>query len=54
MTWIDLAAPLVLFAMMGVVGLELTLEDFRRGARYPDSAENVVGLRVVRTVFSNP
>jgi BASS family bile acid:Na+ symporter len=33
--WVDLAAPLVLFAMMGVVGLELTVEDFRRVARYP-------------------
>lgn len=34
-SWVDLAAPLVLFAMMGVVGLELTVEDFRRVARYP-------------------
>ena len=34
-TWVDLAAPFVLFAMMAVVGLELTAGDFRRVARYP-------------------
>ena len=34
-TWVDLAAPFVLFAMMTVVGLELTADDFRRVARYP-------------------
>jgi len=32
---VQIAAPFVLFAMMGIVGLELTLEDFRRVARYP-------------------
>jgi len=34
-SWIDLAGPVVLFVMMGVVGLELTVADFRRVARYP-------------------
>jgi len=34
-SWIDLAGPVVLFVMMGVVGLELTVADFRRVASYP-------------------
>ena len=31
--WIDAAGPLILFWMMGVVGLELSVDDFRRVAR---------------------
>lgn len=34
-SWTDLAGPVILFAMMGVVGLELTVADFRRVATYP-------------------
>jgi BASS family bile acid:Na+ symporter len=32
--WIDAAGPLILFWMMAAVGLELSLDDFRRVARY--------------------
>jgi len=35
LSWTDLAGPLVLFFMMAVVGLGLTVEDFRRVGRYP-------------------
>jgi len=34
-TVLNLVAALILFAMMSVVGLELTVADFRRAARHP-------------------
>ncbi len=35
--WVDAIGPLILFWMMGVVGLELVVDDFRRVARRPGS-----------------